>query len=368
MIQISKPSYSKSTQKTICSLIKTGKLAQGKFVEQFENEFAKYIGCEFGVALNSGTSALHLALLSLGVGPGDEVIVPSFTFAATANVVLLVGARPIFADVNLTTHNIEWRFIEPKITKKTKAIILVHLFGLPCDSDEIIYQARKNNILIVEDCAQACGASYKGSKVGNLGDVGCFSFYSTKNLSTGEGGMIVTNNVQLARKVRLYRNQGMIDKYDYEIAGYNNRMQEISAVLGLAQLFELDSLNYRRIRNANFYDTHIPNNDLIRIPKFVNSSVHVYHQYTLQINHGFRDSLYEYLNLHGIQSKIYYPKPLHKFEMFHHDFFLSNAEFLSKVVLSIPVHSNLKKKNLSYIVGKIQTWLSIVLSKESIIT
>ena len=360
MIQIARASYPKSTQRTIRKILKSGRLAQGKYVTQFEEEFSKYIGCDYAIAVNSGTSALHLSLLSLGIGPGDEVIVPAFTFAATANVVSLVGAKPIFADVDVYTFNIQIEQIESQISNRTKAIIVVHLYGLPCDIEAISKLAQRYKLVLIEDCAQACGAQVRGKMVGSFGDVGCFSFYATKNLSTGEGGMITTNNPIAQRMVKLYRNQGMIKQYEYEIAGFNNRMQEVSAVLGLSQLSNLDSRNQKRSMNAEYFKKNLPITNLIELPKSMSGSQHVYHQFTLKVNPKYRDQLMRYLNNNGIEAKIYYPVPIYHSLAFEENFSLTNTELLCKSVLSIPVHSQLKKRQLHHITHRIVEWLSKV--------
>jgi dTDP-4-amino-4,6-dideoxygalactose transaminase len=360
MIQISKVSYPKPTQRTILKILKSGRLAQGKYVNQFEEEFSKYIGCDYAIAVNSGTSALHLSLLSLGIGPGDEVIVPAFTFVATANVVLLVGAKPIFVDVDASTFNVTLEQIESQISNRTKAIIVVHLYGLPCDIVAIAKLAQRHKLILIEDCAQACGAQVRGKMVGSFGDVGCFSFYATKNLSTGEGGMVTTNSPIAQRMVKLYRNQGMIKRYENEIPGFNNRMQEISAIMGLSQLNSLDSRNQKRSINAEYFKKNLPTTSLIELPKSTPESRHVYHQFTLKINPKYRDQLMSYLNKNGIEANIYYPVPIYHSPAFNENLYLTNTELLCKSVLSIPIHPQLKKKQLRYITHKIVEWLGKV--------
>jgi dTDP-4-amino-4,6-dideoxygalactose transaminase len=359
MIELSKVSYSKSTRQKILKVLKSGKLAQGELVSKFEREFAEYLDSDYAVAVNSGTSALHLSLLGLGVGPGDEVIVPAFTFAATANVVALVGAKAVFVDVDLNTFNINPGEIESKVTARTKAIIVVHLYGLPCEMKSIVKIAKDHQLFLIEDCAQACGSRFEGKLVGTFGDVGCFSFYATKNLSTGEGGMVTVKDPKVQKMIQLYRNQGMIVRYQHEIPGFNNRMQEISAVLGMAELKSLEQRNRKRISNAEFYLSNLPLCDAVQLPKIYSNFYHTFHQFTLRVNSKSRHSLIDHLNANRIQAKVYYPTPVYRLKAFNEDLFLPNAELLSQTVISIPVHSYLNKYELRYIVKIIKEWIEI---------
>lgn len=231
-------------------------MAQGPQVEEFEKAFADYIGTKYAVAVNSGTAALHLALMASGIGSGDEVITTPFSFIATANCCLYCGAVPVFADIDGKTFNIDPHFIEKKITRKTKAMIIVHLYGQPCDMDDILAICQKHNLVLIEDACQAHGAEYNGNKVGSFG-IGCFSFYPTKNITTGEGGIITTNYENVAQKARMMRQHGQSQRYVHDILGYNFRMTDIAAAIGICQLKKLDIANSKRIKNASYLSAHI---------------------------------------------------------------------------------------------------------------
>jgi dTDP-4-amino-4,6-dideoxygalactose transaminase len=279
-IPISAPKLGLNEYLAVQKVMKSGILGSSNQVAQFEKNFASKCETTHCVAVNSGTSALHLGLLSLGVGPGDDVIVPSFTFAATANAVLLTGANVVFADIDPTTFNLDPVNLEHLITDRCKAIIPVHLFGLPADMDPIKQIANKFGLVILEDAAQAHGATYKGKMTGNLGDVAAFSFYATKNITTGEGGAITTNLQDVCDFSRLLRNQGMKRIYENEVAGYNNRMTEIQAAMGIIQLKKLSDFNEQRRKNAAFYNSALEG---VVLPIEPLGSRHVYHQYTISI-------------------------------------------------------------------------------------
>ncbi len=237
-------------------VLDSGFLVQGKYVAQFEQQVAAYLGVKHAIAVSSGTAALHLSLLALGIGPGDEVIVPAYTFPATANVVELVGAKPVLVDVDLDTYNLLADQIEESITPKTKAIIPVHLFGNPADMDTILEMAKKHNLWVIEDAAGALGSTYKGRKCGAIGHLGCFSFHPRKIITTGEGGMVVTGNDELANRIRSLRNHGMqmiVSHMDFITAGFNYRMNELEAVLGIIQVREIQRIISERQRLAELY-------------------------------------------------------------------------------------------------------------------
>jgi dTDP-4-amino-4,6-dideoxygalactose transaminase len=320
----------------------SGKLAQGMRVGIFESEFSKLVMGRECVAVNSGTSGLHVALLALGLGPGDEVIVPSFTFAATANSVSLTGATPVFADIDPDTFNISVKSIEELITPRTKAIQVVHLYGLPADMSAVVDIAKRHKLLIIEDAAQAHLASINGQPVGTFGDAAVFSFYPTKNMTSGEGGMVILKDSEIARTVRLLRNQGMEKRYENEIVGMNLRMTEVHAAIGVEQLKKVSKWTAKRTKNANFLSRELKT---VVCPKTPSGYTHVYHQYTIKVN-GNRDAFIEYLKNHGIESGVYYPKPVHRLPAFNIEVTLPNTDRACSQVISLPIHPKLKKKDL----------------------
>jgi perosamine synthetase len=249
MISISNVSIDSESLIAVGEVLKSGQLAQGPKVEEFERAFSGYIGTKYAVAVNSGTAALHVALLGAGIGKDDEIITTPFSFIATANCCIFCGAVPVFADIDEKTFNITARQIEKKITRKTKAVIIVDLYGQSCDMEEITALCKKHNLVLVEDACQAHGATYKGKKAGSFG-IGCFSFYPTKNMTTGEGGMITTDDVKIADKARAIRQHGQTKRYIHEMLGYNFRMTDIAAALGICQLKKLDFNNSRRMPRA----------------------------------------------------------------------------------------------------------------------
>jgi perosamine synthetase len=340
---------------SVLDVLKSGQLAQGPKVEEFERAFADYIGTNYAIAVNSGTAALHVGLLAVGIDRGDEVITTPFSFIATANCCLFCGAVPIFADIDYSTFNIASHLIEEKITPKTKAIIIVHLYGQPCDMDEILAICGKHGLVLIEDACQAHGAEYEGYKVGTFG-IGCFSFYPTKNMTTGEGGMITTNDEDIARKARMIRQHGQSQRYVHELLGYNYRMTDIAAALGICQLKNLDSANAKRIKNAKYLSERISQIEGLIPPYIAPKRKHVFHQYTIKVAEDYklsRDELQQKLNAQQIGSAIYYPIPIHKQPLYqrlgYHDS-LSVAEAASDKVLSLPIHPDLVDTDLEMIV------------------
>jgi dTDP-4-amino-4,6-dideoxygalactose transaminase len=344
MISLAKPQIGRSEIRSVVRVLKSGQLAQGRIVSQFEQAFSRHVDGRECVAVNSGTSALHLALLSLGIGPGDEVIVPSFTFAATANSVSLTGATPIFVDINLATFNIDPQAIVSAITPRTRAIQVVHLYGLPADMPQILKIAKKYGLLVVEDAAQAHLATISGQSVGTFGDAAAFSFYPTKNMTSGEGGMIVFNSNGSARTARLLRNQGMEKRYENEVVGFNLRMTEIHAAIGVEQLKKLTNWTTKRQENASYLSAHISGVEIPHVPALFS---HVYHQYTIRVQK--RKLFSEELIKKGIANDVYYPTPVHKLASFMRDQELNSTQIASETVLSIPVHPALTKRELKKI-------------------
>jgi perosamine synthetase len=341
-IPVAQPQIGRAERRAVSKVLKSGSLAQGPMVAKFESDFSKFVGDRECVAVNSGTSALHLALLSLGIGPGDEVIVPSFTFAATANSVALTGAKPVFVDIDPKTFNIDSSLIEPAITKRTKAIQVVHLYGLPADMNQILNIAAKHGLLVIEDAAQAHLAEISGQKVGTFGDAAAFSFYPTKNMTSGEGGMIVFKDSAAARTSRLLRNQGMEKRYQNELVGFNLRMTDIHAAIGIEQLKKIEKRTEVRIRNANFMNSRLPGHVTPFTPE---GSKHVFHQYTVRLN-SRRDLISTELSELGIGNSVYYPTQVHKLPSFQSDLNLVQTQLATEQVLSLPVHPSLSKRNL----------------------
>ncbi|MHA1277478.1 MAG: DegT/DnrJ/EryC1/StrS family aminotransferase [Candidatus Helarchaeota archaeon] len=295
-------------------------LLSGEKVKEFEREFAKYIGTSDAVAVNSGTAALHVALNALDVGPGDEIIIPPFTFVATATAVLHQNAIPIFADIDPKTFCIDPSEIEKLITLKTKGIIPVHLFGHPANMGPILEIAEKHDLFVLEDACQAHGAEYQGKKVGALGTAGCFSFFESKNIMTGEGGIITTNDKKLAEAARLVRHHGEPSWYVYERLGYNYRMTEVQGALGIVQLKKLDKLNQIRINNATYFTEHLIDVGGIQVPYVSDDVKHVFHIYAPLIEAEklgiTKEKFLEKLNEGQAITKRIYPQPLYRSKLF----------------------------------------------------
>jgi dTDP-4-amino-4,6-dideoxygalactose transaminase len=346
-IALAKPQVTRLERKEVNRVLKSLSLAQGPEVKSFESEFSEFVGDRDCVAVNSGTSALHLCLLALGVGPGDEVIVPSFTFAATANVVLLVGAKPIFVDIDPKTYCIDAALVKGAITQKTKAIIVVHLYGLPADMKSICEIAKDKSLLVIEDAAQAHISSIDGKMVGTFGNAAAFSFYPTKNMTSGEGGMAVLMDPDSARTCRLLRNQGMEKRYENEIAGYNLRMTDIHAAIGRVQLKKLPQMTEKRIENARFLSEKLETEYVPFIPE---GYKHVFHQYTVRIKSN-RENFSKSLHGLGIGNDVYYPTQVHKLPSFNLSAVLPATQSATEEVLSLPVHSGLSKRDLKRIVS-----------------
>lgn len=365
MIPIAKPFIGEEEIQEVNNVLKSGFIAQGPKVAEFESMFADYIGIPHAIATSSGTTALHVSLLCAGIGKGDEVITTPFSFAATANSILYVGAKPVFVDIDPKTYNINPEKIEEAVTDKTKAIMPVHLYGQPADMDPINKIAQDYDLKVIEDAAQAHGAIYMDKKVGNLGDMACFSFYPTKNITTSEGGIITTNNNEFDHDARALRAHGESERYEHVILGYNFRMTDVSAAIGVAQLKRLDNFNEKRIQNAEYLTNHINNIDGIE-PPFVQKDVkHVFHQYTIRVSKN-RDQLIEYLNNNGIGTGIHYPRAIYEQKLYEDLGFKANcieAEKAACEVISIPVHPGLDNEDLEKIVSVLEKGSEDVLSK-----
>jgi perosamine synthetase len=352
MIPAAKPLIGPEERAAVDRVLQSGMLAQGPEVAVFEKEFSSIVAGRHCIAVNSGTSGLHMALVAVGLKAGEEVIVPSFTFAATANAVALTGATPIFVDIDPRTFNIDPAAIEAAITPRTRAIQPVHLYGQPAAMKEIMSIAERHNLLVVEDAAQAHMASLDGTQVGAFGVTGVFSFYPTKNMTSGEGGMISTASDEIARQCRLLRNQGMEKRYANEIVGFNSRMTDIHAAIGRVQLTKLAGWTAQRRSNAKFLDENLKG---VVVPYVAPGAFHVYHQYTIRIVGHDRDAFAAEMIKRGIGNGVYYPVPVHQLPSFRLPFDLPETTRAGKEVLSIPVHPALSPEDLENVVSVINS-------------
>ena len=369
MIPIAKPMIGSEEINAVAETMESGGLAQGQRVQLFEGRFADYIGVSHAVATSSGTAGLHVALLAHGIGAGDEVVTTPFSFIATANAVLFTGARPVFADIG-EDYNIDPEGILHAITPKTKAVLPVHLYGCPAGMKAIQEIAEDHNLAIIEDACQAHGATYDGKKVGSFG-TGVFSFYPTKNMTTGEGGMITTDDPEIAKRARMLRDHGSSRRYVHEMLGYNLRMTDIGAAIGIVQLTKLDNFNSGRRRNAAHLTGELKQAPWITTPDDVPG--HVFHQYTVRVSggaggrgvdgagdgNGTRDGLAAYLGEKGIGTGIYYPIPIHRQPLYQKLGFqdsLSVSERFADEVLSLPVHPAVSGDDLDYIIETIKEY------------
>ena len=355
-INIAKPIIEQEEIDNVVEVLKSGMIAQGPKVSEFEEKFAQWIGTKYGISTSSGTTALHTALLACGIGEGDEVITVGFTFAATSNSVLYTGARPVFVDIDEDTFTMDPSKIEDAITDKTKTILVVQLYGQSADMDPILDIAHKHNLLVIEDAAQAHGAEYKGRKVGTLGDVACFSFYPTKNMTTGEGGMITTDNEEIANMARIYRAHGSSVKYHHDYLGYNFRSTDIAAAIGLAQLKKIDSFNDKRNENASYLTDGLKDVKGVVPPVVKEGNKHVFHQYTIKVD-GDRDKWLDFLNEKGIGCGVYYPIPLYNQKLYKDLGYNQSCPVTDKIVdevISLPVHPSLTKDELDTIISVVK--------------
>lgn len=336
---------------------------KGSALKNFEQELADYLNVKHVIGVGNGTDALQIALMSLDLSPGDEVIVPAFTYVATAEVIGLLGLRPIMVDVDANNFNILTHDLEKVITAKTKAIVPVHLYGQSAPMDNVIDFAKKHNLFIVEDNAQSLGCNYhfgnnKSSKTGTIGHIGCTSFFPSKNLGCfGDGGAISTNDDQLADKMRMIANHGQSQKYVHDRIGINSRLDSIQAAILSVKLKELDDFNRRRQSVAKIYDDEFSSVEEIITPHREEYTEHVYHQYTIKVDESKRDQLKSFLSDFNIPSMIYYPIPLYKqkaFSSYYDGTGLTNTEALCKQVLSLPMHTEMDNEIQYFIVNKVK--------------
>ncbi|MFM9920742.1 DegT/DnrJ/EryC1/StrS family aminotransferase [Lacisediminihabitans sp. H27-G8] len=347
MIPAARPEIGDEERAAVDRVMRSGMLAQGPEVAAFETEFSAIVDGMHSVAVNSGTSALHLAFLAAGVGPGDEVIVPSFSFAATANAVALAGAVPVFADIETDYFSIDPAAVEAAITPRTKAIMPVHLYGHPANLVALKAIADKHGLLLFEDAAQAHAASVDGIPVGAWGIAGSFSFYPTKNMTAGEGGMITTPSEEVARLAKVLRNQGMERRYENEVVGFNTRMTDIHAAIGRVQLTKLAGWTAKRQSNAAFLTANLEG---VITPPTAPGAVHVFHQYTIRVTDLDRDAFAAELGKRGVGSGVYYPTPIHRLPSFQLELDLPGTELAASQVLSLPVFPSLNDDELGTIV------------------
>jgi len=347
MIPAAKPIIGDEEREAVDRVLRSGMIAGGPEVAAFESEFSALVGGRICVALNSGTSALHMGLLAAGIGPGDEVIVPSFTFAATANSVALTGATPVFADIELDHFCLDPEAVRAAITPRTKAIMPVHLYGHPAAMRELSALADEHGLMLFEDAAQAHAASLDGTPVGAFGEFGAFSFYPTKNMTSGEGGMVSTASEELARLVRLYRNQGMERRYENEVVGFNTRLTDVHAAIGRVQLRKLAGWTAQRQRNAAYLDANLTG---VVTPPVAPGAVHVYHQYTIRVVDHDRDAFAAALGERGIGTGVYYPIPNHRLPSFGLTLDLPVTEVAATQALSLPIHPSVSDDDLERIV------------------
>jgi len=354
MIPVAEPIIGEKELFYVLDAVKSGWVSsKGSYVKKFEDKFAEYCNAKYAASCNNGTSALHLALLSLGIGEGDEVIAPSLAYIAVANVINYVRAKPVFVDVSKETLGMDPEKIEEKITPQTKAIIVVHLYGMPCEMDRILDIAKKYNLFLIEDCAEAHGAEYKGKKVGTFGDIGCFSFFGNKIITTGEGGMCITNNEELKEKIELLKNQGVSKerKYWHPVIGFNYRMTNIQAAIGLAQLEQIDSFLKIREEHEEIYENLLKEISGIKfLPKRQQVKI-VYWMHSIIIEN--RDKIMKKLEKEGIETRPFFVV-INKMPPYLSEESFPVAEEVSDKGINLPSSVNLTEENIKIICDAIK--------------
>ncbi|MDR6459411.1 dTDP-4-amino-4,6-dideoxygalactose transaminase [Chryseobacterium vietnamense] len=340
----------------------------GPAVKEFQQDFEKYLGVKHVIPCANGTDALQIAMMALNLQPGDEIICPAFTYVATAEVIGLLGLKPVMVDVNEDTFDIQLEDLERYLTPNTKAIVPVHLYGQSADMEQILKFAEKHNLFVIEDNAQAIGSDYTFSdgtvkKTGTIGHIGCTSFFPSKNLGCyGDGGALMTNDDELAFKIRMIANHGQEKKYYHKVLGCNSRLDTIQAAVLKVKLKHLDEYSSSRNRMADYYDANLAGISEIQTPERAANSTHVFHQYTLRVKNGKRDGLQKYLAEKNIPSMIYYPLPLYKQEAFlqyvEDGFSLPVTERLCKEVISLPVHTEFDREVLDIIITEIKNYFN----------
>ncbi|MEM3436909.1 MAG: DegT/DnrJ/EryC1/StrS family aminotransferase [Nitrososphaerales archaeon] len=361
MIAINKPLIGNEEKEEVMKVLSSGKLTDSSFdgslmVREFEKNLAKFVGVKHAIAVNSGTSALLASLIALDIGYGDEVLMPSFTFIATANTVLARGAKPIFVDINLDDYTMDIDDLERKITNRSKAIIPVHLYGHPSDMDSIIKLAKKYDLFVIEDAAQSLGSSYRGNKTGSIGNLGCFSFYSTKVITCGEGGAITTNDDELYIKLKKIRNHGITISHDSDVLGLNLRMPEIEAALINVQMKKINSFLEKRRKNSKILSECLEGLKGIILPKEKKDCVYNWYLYTISLEKN-RDVILKILNNKGIGATVYYKIPIHKTQLYKklgYNDKLPKTIWASEHVISLPVHPDLKEQDIFNIASSVK--------------
>ena len=358
-IPVSEPLFSGNEVKYVTESVKSTWVRTGKFLDKFENKFAKFCQTNYASSTSSGTTALHLLFLAMGIKENDEVIVPDMTYVASANAAVYVGAKPVFVDVDKDTWTISPEKIEEKITKKTKLIEVVHLYGHPADMDKINKIAKKHNIAVIEDACQAHGALYKGKKVGSLSNAACFSFSGAKIITTGEGGMITTNDKKLYQKIVDINNDFMDSKkkfYHTDI-GYNFRLTNLQAALGLAQIENIDRLINKKIEHARIYNAHLKNLEVLQLPVEKSWAKNVYWLYSVLLKKTYlRDKMMEYLLGKGIETRPFFT-PMHKLPMYKQKGKFPNSNYLANNGLSFPSGTGLTKKEIEYVCSEVKKFV-----------
>jgi len=367
------PWISKDDKRIVSKALDQSMLTLGPQLEKFEADFCKYTKSKYAVAVSNCTAALHLSLKALGINGRDEVIIPDLTFVADARAILACNAKPVIADINENDFFLSISNLKKNITKRTKAIIPVHIYGQACNIDEVLDVARNNDLKIIEDCAHAIGTFHNSKHVGTFGDTGCFSFYPTKNITTAEGGMVITNSKKIAEKVRQLRSHGMSKSlksryssgypwvFDISEPGYNYRLDEIRAALGISQLKRIKKINELRKNAAFYYYSKLQNIPGIVLPDMVNDKTHSYHLYTIRVTKPFklsRNQLFKKLKQGGIRTTVYW-MPIHKYSAFRKFANLSNVKNTSKTyneILALPLFPNISKKHQDSVINTIMSF------------
>ena len=366
------PWISDEDKKIVKKTLTQSMLTLGPQLEKFENDFCKYSKAKYAVAVSNCTAALHLSLMALGIKKDDEVIIPDLTFVADANAILACNAKPVIVDINKENFFLSISNIKKNITKKTKAIIPVHIYGQVCNIEEILDVAKDNNLKVIEDCAHAVGTFHKSKHVGTLGNTGCFSFYPTKNITTAEGGMVITNSEKIAEKVRQLRNHGMTKSlksrysseypwiFDIKQSGYNYRLDEIRAALGITQLKRIKKINELRKKASSYYNKNLQNIPGIILPDMVNDKTHSYHLYTIRVTKPYklsRNQLFKKLKDNGISTTVYW-MPIHKYTAYRKFVKTSNTLNTTKIydeILALPLFPNISKKHQDAVIKVIKS-------------
>jgi perosamine synthetase len=351
----------KEELKSVIEAVKSGWISsKGSFIGEFERDFTRYIGVKYGVTTSSGTTALHLALVALGIGKGDKVIIPSLTFIAVANAVTYTVAEPIFIDSHPKYWCMDPSRLEENIDSRTKAIIIVHLYGHPCNMDPIMRVSKKHGLYIIEDCAEAHGAEYKGKKVGSFGDVSCFSFYGNKIITTGEGGMCLTNNEDLADRMRILRDHGMNPdkKYWHDVIGFNYRMTNLQAALGVAQLKKIDFLINKKRQIADMYQESLEELSGVVLPPEMPWAKNVYWLYSILVKKIIREKVINYLEKKGIETRPFF-YPIHTMPIYKSILKLPIAEEISTMGMSLPSSTRLSRKQIKQIAESLKEALLV---------